>query len=207
MREVRDIMGMPVFVEIIGAEPPARARVFDYFSAIDERFSTYKNGSEISRINRGEIAPSDYSEEMQEVLRLSAETKEKTYGYFDIQTPDGALDPSGLVKGWAIQHAAELVRGEGFSDFYIEAGGDIQTSGHNSSGGEWTIGIKHPFDQSQIVKVIAPRGKGVATSGSYIRGAHIYDPHTKKPAPKAIVSLTVIGPNVYEADRFATAAF
>jgi thiamine biosynthesis lipoprotein len=51
-----------------------------------------------------------------------------------------------------------------------------------------------------------PRGKGIATSGSYLRGTHIYNPHTVE-KPNTFLSLTVIGPNVYEADRFATAAF
>ena len=48
---------------------------------------------------------------------------------------------------------------------------------------------------------------GVATSGTYVRGEHIYDPRNHDRAVNEIVSLTVIGPNIYEADRFATAAF
>jgi FAD:protein FMN transferase len=49
--------------------------------------------------------------------------------------------------------------------------------------------------------------EGVATSGTYIRGLHIYDPKKDNQPVNEIVSLTVIGPNIYEADRFATAAF
>jgi len=56
------------------------------------------------------------------------------------------------------------------------------------------------------LKVVGVAHEGVATSGTYIRGNHIYNPISKKPAD-AIASLTVIGPNIYEADRFATAAF
>jgi thiamine biosynthesis lipoprotein len=48
---------------------------------------------------------------------------------------------------------------------------------------------------------------GVATSGTYVRGQHIYDPIHNQTLPDGVVSLTVIGPNIYEADRFATAAF
>ena len=47
----------------------------------------------------------------------------------------------------------------------------------------------------------------MATSGTYIRGQHIYNPFERSQPITEIVSLTVIGPNVYEADRFATAAF
>ena len=202
-------MGMPVFVEII-SEPATQdiyEKVFNYFTHIDERFSTYKETSEISAINRGERAPEEYSAEMKEVLALSEETRRLTDGYFDIRVPGGLLDPSGLVKGWAINNAAQLLKKLGYADFYVEAGGDIETSGRNGKGEEWSIGIRNPFDRDKIVKVIYPRGHGVATSGTYARGAHIYNPHEKRAVESDLVSLTVIGGNVYEADRFATAAF
>ena len=183
--------------------------IFDYFTAVDERFSTYKELSEISKINRGELSTDEYSEEMKEVFALSEETKDITNGYFDIKTPDGIIDPSGLVKGWSIQNAAEKLRAKGFTNFYVDIGGDIQTSGTDAEGKEWSIGIRNPLTagvSEEIVKVVYPRGKGIATSGSYLRGTHIYTPHAAE-KPDTFVSLTVIGPNVYEADRFATAAF
>jgi FAD:protein FMN transferase len=89
----------------------------------------------------------------------------------------------------------------------VDAGGDIQTSGKSSRGKKWTVGIKNPFKQEEIVKILSVGGEGVATSGTYIRGQHIYDPKDKSKKLEEIVSLTVIGPNIYEADRFATAAF
>ena len=204
-------MGMPVLLEIIDAraEQADFDRVFDYFTSVDERFSTYKEQSEISRINKNELTESEYSEEMKEVFALAEEMQKKTNGYFDINTPNGTIDPSGLVKGWAIQHAAEMLDIEGLEHFYVEIGGDIQTRGKNNEGEEWSIGIRNPLNiasQGEIVKVVYPRGKGVATSGSYLRGAHIYDPLSAE-NPADFVSLTVIGPNVYEADCFATAAF
>jgi len=79
--------------------------------------------------------------------------------------------------------------------------------GRNAGGTEWSVGIRNPFNPEEIVKVIHPRGKGVATSGPYLRGDHIYNPHDSGRAIEDIVSLTVIGPNALEADRFATAAF
>jgi len=95
----------------------------------------------------------------------------------------------------------------GFKNYYVEAGGDIQVAGRNSRGLPWQIGIRNPFAKSQIVKVLVlPNGEGVATSGTYERGHHIYNPKNHL-AVKDIVSLTVVGPNIYEADRFATAAF
>ena len=83
----------------------------------------------------------------------------------------------------------------------------MQVSGKNAQAEPWSIGIRNPFNAKQIVKVIFLKGKGIATSGTYIRGQHIYNPLNPADKLNEIVSITVIGPNVYEADRFATAAF
>ncbi|MBU6321497.1 MAG: FAD:protein FMN transferase [Patescibacteria group bacterium] len=207
MRFERDSMGMPIALEIVDAGREAEAeRVFDYFAAVDARFSTYKGDSEIARINRGELSEGEWSRQMREVMALAERTRQESAGYFDIRRPDGALDPSGVVKGWAILNAAKRLEDAGVTHFYIDAGGDIALAGRNARGEEWSVGIRHPVRRDEIVKVVYPRGKGVATSGNYLRGAHIYDPHTALP-PAGVVSLTVIGPDVLEADRFATAAF
>lgn len=207
MRETRLIMGMPITVEVVDhISSSDLEKVFKYFRNVDEKFSTYKDSSEIQQINRGRLAEDFYSDEMKEVLRLCEQTKQQTQGFFDIRTPNGDLDPSGLVKGWAIFHAAQILKSNGFQNFYIDAGGDIQPSGHNSEGRPWRIGIKNPLNEKEIIKIVYTKNEGVATSGTYIRGQHIYNPHTKD-RPSKIISLTVIGPNIYEADRFATAAF
>jgi thiamine biosynthesis lipoprotein len=207
MKETRVSMGMPVTVHVVDGDAAVLEKIFSYFAAVDERFSTYKESSEISKINRGEIFAGEYSDEMQEVFTLSEITRKETEGYFDIRTPAGTLDPSGLVKGWAISNAAKLLQSSGFENFWVEAGGDIQVSGVNDGGTLWRIGIRNPFDRSQIVKVVTLSNAGIATSGAYIRGRHIYNPHTKTDAPQEVESLTVIAGDVYDADRFATAAY
>ncbi|MHB8710101.1 MAG: FAD:protein FMN transferase [Minisyncoccota bacterium] len=208
MKETRLRMGMPIEIEIVGSDVQvALEAAFAYLVAIDERFSTYKEDSEISRINRGEIKSGNESVEMREVFALAEKTKKETGGYFDIRNPDGRLDPSGIVKGWAILNTTALIRKAGHENFMVNAGGDIATGGKNAEGKEWSVGIRNPFKTGEIVKVVYPRGKGVATSGSYIRGAHIYNPHAPEEKLNDVVSITVIGPNVLEADRFATAAF
>lgn len=210
MKETRIIMGMPVEIEVVGSNATASvalAAAFEYFVATDERFSTYKKDSEISRINRGELALATASAEMREVFALAEKTKKETNGYFDICRPDGSWDPSGIVKGWAIRNVAELIFRAGCENYFLNVGGDIASCGKNAEGKEWSVGIRNPFNINEIVKVVFPYGKGVATSGSYIRGAHIYNPHAPAQELKDIVSITVIGPDVFEADRFATAAF
>lgn len=210
MRQTRVMMNMPITVEITNRQAAEAdiENIFSYFQSIEERFSVFRPDSEISRINSGEINEVDYSAAMIEVLKKSEQTKRETDGYFDIMI-DGRLNPSGLVKGWAIFQAAQILKSSGFKHFYIEAGGDIQSYGLSVSGKPWSVGIRNPFQREQIIKIIhlPPEGLGVATSGNYIRGQHIRNPHQPTAPLTEIVSLTVIGPDIYEADRFATAGF
>src|ERR1019366_1675030 len=140
MKKTKIIMGMPITIEVVGqvAEQDLE-KVFDYFKKVDNRYSTYKKDSEISRINRG-LPKNKWSGEMKTVLKLCEQTKQLTDGFFNIER-NGQLDPSGLVKGWAIKNAAKLLADMGYRDFYIEAGGDIQTGGCNVDGQPWQVGI------------------------------------------------------------------
>lgn len=207
MKQTRLMMGMPITVEVVDSSNDQTInRVFEYFDYIDHKFSTYKTDSEISLYNQKKITSNDFSEDMVTVFKLSDQTKQETNGFFNIFRR-GIFDPSGLVKGWAILNAAQIIADAGFKNYYVEAGGDIQVNGLNAAGKRWSVGIRNPFDQSHIVKVISATGLGIATSGTYIRGQHVYNPHDDSGFITDIVSLTVIGPNIYEADRFATAAF
>ncbi|MFZ1075091.1 MAG: FAD:protein FMN transferase [Minisyncoccia bacterium] len=208
MKDTRIIMGMPIEIEIVADEASAQLQAaYDYLAKVDARFSTYKEDSEISQLNRGEIDRHSVSAEMEEVLALAEKTKIETKGYFDIRHPDGHLDPSGIVKGWAILNTAALIRKAGYENYFVNAGGDIAMNGKNFDGKDWSVGIRNPFNIEQIIKIVYPRGKGIATSGSYVRGDHIYNPYAPEQKIGEIVSLTVIGPDVLEADRFATGAF
>ena len=206
MKQTRILMGMPVSLEVVDASATSATldSVYDYFQYIDEKFSTYKPNSEISRINQGMLSVKRSSADMRTVFKLSENTRRETNGFFNIEH-EGWYDPSGLVKGWAIFNAAELLRKQGFENYYVDAGGDVQLAGKNEHGQAWRTGIRNPFNINQIVKVLSLSNCGIATSGNYIRGDHIYNPLGA--IVSDIVSLTVIGPNVYEADRFATAAF
>jgi thiamine biosynthesis lipoprotein len=83
----------------------------------------------------------------------------------------------------------------------------VQVYGRNANGQPWRVGICNPFDLSQVVKTVTLDDRGIATSGSYMRGAHSYNPKNEQDALDEIVSISVIGPDILEADRFATAAF
>lgn len=208
MKQTRMVMGMPVILEVIDSGVTGKIfdDVFDYFGYVDRKFSTYKPDSEISLINRHELTLEQASDDMKAIFMLAEQTRLETDGYFDIERK-GLYDPSGIVKGWAINQAAEILRQAGFENYYVYAGGDIQVSGKNGQGQDWRVGIENPFNPAEIVKVLSLQNCGIATSGTYIRGQHIYNPKNNDQPITEIVSLSVIGPNIYEADRFATAAF
>jgi thiamine biosynthesis lipoprotein len=206
MKKTKIIMGMPITIEVVsGATNAIIESVFNYFKKIDRQFSTYKPSSEISKINKG-LPRKEWSEDMISVLKLCQETKDITGGYFDIER-NGKIDPSGLVKGWAIYNGSKILLAKGIKNFYIEAGGDIQVSGTNADKKPWVVGIRSPFNIDEIIKVVQLDNQGMATSGSYMRGQHIYNPHQVDQEITDVKSLSVIASNVYEADRFATAAF
>jgi thiamine biosynthesis lipoprotein len=173
VKQTRILMGMPVTLEVINVSTSyIFDTVFAYFEYVDQKFSTYKEDSEISRINRHELAIEQASADMRTIFTLAAQTRQATNGYFDIAR-NGIYDPSGIVKGWAIYHAAEIVAQHGYESYYVDAGGDIQMAGSNNQGQDWRVGIRNPFNLHEIVKVLAVSKCGVASSGKSIRGQHI----------------------------------
>lgn len=178
--------------------------IFEFFERVDQRYSPYIGTSDVQKINRRELDEGDYSEELNLIIKLAESTKKDTNGYFDVWH-EGVFDPSGIVKGWALQTASDMMS-KHTNDFYIEAGGDIQVHGYNDQHQPWRIGIRNPFERKENIEVISLDNHAVATSGTAIRGQHIYDPVLSKDL-KDIVSLTVIAPKILDADRMATAAF
>jgi thiamine biosynthesis lipoprotein len=135
------------------------------------------------------------------VLTRCLALERSTRGYFSAR-PAGRLDPSGLVKGWAVDRAADRLAAAGAQTFCIDAGGDILARGDQ----RWRVGIRHPEELDQLAAVVEVEDLAVATSGTYERGAHILDPHTGLP-PAGLLSVTIVGPDLATADAYATAAF
>jgi FAD:protein FMN transferase len=196
---VEHVMGMPVVVEVRGDGEDAVDRVFEWLRFVDATFSTYKADSEVSRLERGELALEDAHPDVREVLARCEELREETAGYFDARA-GGPLDPSGLVKGWSVERAAALLDEAGLREYAINAGGDIRLAGR------WRVGIQHPLLRDRVAAVIEASGLAVATSGAYARGDHVLDPHTGR-APDGVLSVTIVGPDLATADAYATAAF
>jgi thiamine biosynthesis lipoprotein len=119
---------------------------------------------------------------------------------------DGRLDPSGYVKGWAAERAADVLRQVGARQFAINLGGDVVCSGGVSVDGPWRIGVRHPADAARMALVLGIRNGAVATSGAYERGDHIVNGRTGA-VPSDWRSITVVAPDLATADAIATAAF
>jgi len=206
---VEHVMGMPVVLDVRDADVGGDVldRVFDWLRFVDATFSTYKDDSEISRINRGELELGDADETVREVLDRCEELRQETGGYFDVRAPlPGLVDPSGLVKGWAVDRAGAILDEAGARNYAVNAGGDMVLRGGALPDACWRVGIQHPLIRDRVAKVVEANHLAVATSGAYERGEHVVDPHTAAP-PAGVLSVTITGPELATADAYATAAF
>jgi thiamine biosynthesis lipoprotein len=202
---VEQVMGMPASLllrghSLDGVDAVVEA-MYDELRRVDAVFSTYREDSDLSRIRRGELTAADADPLVNGVLLLCERAKAATDGWFDIDLP-GGLDPSGLVKGWAIERALDVLSGLPV-DICLNVGGDVAV---RSAGEPFVVGIEDPHDRGRVVAAVPISVGGLATSGTAARGLHIIDPHTGRPAD-AVASVSVVGPSLMWADVFATAAF
>ncbi len=207
LRRVEEVMGMPVTVQIndCGISTAALNDVFADFDLLDQTFSPFLEASAVCRINRGEQGLDQAGDLVKRALHLCRLYESATDGYFSAWV-DGALDPSGLVKGWAIDRACAILEAYGCRNYYVDAGGDVQARGLNELGRPWRVGIRHPVFRDKVARVIGAVNLAVATSGTYEKGDHIIDPHTGRAATE-LLSFTVAGPDILQADVYATAGF
>ena len=209
---VEPVMGTVVSIDVRDRDVPPAAldRALAYLHDIDRRFSPYRDDSEVSRLGSGTLALDDASRDVRWVMGLCDELARLTAGYFDARRfrLDGMRDPTGVVKGWAVEEAALDLVDAGARNFIVNCGGDIVARGGPEPGSAlpWRVGIRHPRQPDRVAGVVEVRDLAVATSGTYERGEHVVDPHTGAPATD-LVSLTVVGPSLTYADAYATAAF
>lgn len=208
-RRVEHIMGMPIVLDVRDddVDDGVLDDMFDWLRWVDAIFSTYSDDSEISRLNRGELALADTHADVRWVLERCEQLRVETDGFFDVRAaaPD-VVDPSGLVKGWAVDRAAAMLDDAGLRNYAVNAAGDMRLRGRAVPELYWRVGIQHPLEADQVARVIDTNDLAVATSGEYARGKHVFDPHTRRP-PDGILSVTITGPDLATADSYATAAF
>ena len=217
---VEQIMGLPISIHVRGprardeAVERAVERAFGELRADDEMFSTWKPDSPVSRIRDGRDALEAAHPRIRRAAALCELAGQRTGGAFSAWLPDSSgtlrFDPTGLVKGWAVEQALEglvdRLSALGEHDVLVNAGGDIAVHCERTDTPDWTIAVEDPRDRSRVIQRFGMRRGAVATSGSAARGRHITDPSTGAPAAH-LLAATVVGPSLTWADVYATAAF
>lgn len=209
-------MGMPITLALRGkhADDALGARAWNDVVAslrkADRMFSTHRSDSEISEVNDGSRQLADVSRTVAGVLAIAERARRDSDGAFDVwfDHADGGrrLDPSGVVKGWAVERAAKLLEDLEATDFCLSAGGDMvcRTRAQGSPG--WRVGIEDPRNPTRIIAILPMTNGAVATSGTVHRGAHLVDARTGL-SPAGVGSVTVISASLTWADIDATAAY
>jgi thiamine biosynthesis lipoprotein len=205
------IVDVDCFSPSVGGEQLDRAMdsVIKFCEDVDRDFSTYKDGSWVSWLRAGKVGIVDCPNDVQQVWVLCEQAKDLSDGAFDPWAVDGGFDPSGLVKGWAADAAADILVAAGVGHVQVNAAGDLALRGgwFDSAAGvvkPWSIGVVNPNNRAEIVKVFEISDGAIATSGTYERGAHIHDPLNGLIAIGA-KSATVVGAEGWLCDAMATA--
>jgi thiamine biosynthesis lipoprotein len=208
----------PVMGTVVSFDVPVAARHDGSLDAavrwlhwVDRVFSPFRPDSDVSQLADGEVTVDGCAPEVAEVIEACAFVRELSGGYFTA-SPWGRFDPSGYVKGWAIERAAGILSAAGSASHLVNGGGDVQCAGGRpgaASPGQappWRVGIADPLRRGHLALVVEARDCGVATSGTAERGAHIVNPRTGR-AAAGLASVTMIGSSLALADACATAAF
>lgn len=176
---------------------------------LDGIFSTWDESSPMSRFRSGQLDRAALPVDIDEVLALSRSARRITLGWFDPWALPGGVDPTGLVKGWAIERAAALVASAGVEGVLVAGGGDVASYGSDAGRLHWRVGVRHPWRAGSLACVVRlAGGSAVATSGRYERGEHLIDPFATRGLPPVgarVVSASVTGPSLALADAVATA--
>lgn len=215
-RYVEHVMGMPISLALRGRHATddrgrsAWVRVIASLREADLVFSTYRPDSPISRLGRGEITLADCPPEVAQVLRLGETAERESSGAFAVRRPIAGggrvLDPSGVVKGWAVEQASAALHELPDTDFCLSAGGDLTCRAARPDAPPWRIGIEDPHDPTRVLAVVPMRAGAVATSSTAHRGSHLVDARTGRP-PAEVASVTVVADSLTSADIDATAAY
>jgi thiamine biosynthesis lipoprotein len=201
-------MGMPWSVHVRGdaAHDPRTAaaveRAFARVAALDAELSPFRAGSALNRLRRGELALADAPDALRAVHARCLAARDATDGAFDAWGWRDGFDPTGLSKGWSVDHVLGLL-GVLDADVAVGAGGDVGV--RSASGLPWRVGVEDPADRGRLLAHVDLLDGGVATSGTAAHGGHVVDPRTGGPV-WGVRSATVVAADVVTADVWATTA-
>ncbi|MBN2176113.1 MAG: FAD:protein FMN transferase [Demequinaceae bacterium] len=215
VRTVVEAMTMPFAVEVVGAGEAEAGEAIRAFQAdlewAEATFSLWRPDSPLARFNRGEVSLDECPPAVGEVVAECERYREETDGYFDARRPDGVLDPTGIVKTWAVVRASRRLDALDAAGWMVGASGDVVVSGVSEASGPWRVGIADPRltgspEGRPVLDVIALGGRhrALATSGTAQHGQHIWNPRTGE-GEAALVQASVVGADLVECDAWATA--
>ena len=174
---------------------------------------TYKSTGELWENNGNKIPDDKIIEEKQRFVGADKVLVNCGENKIQFAGKGVKIDLGGIAKGYAIDRAGEILKQHGVENFIVNYGGDMLICG-NKGGKPWSIGIKNPDNNSEILKKLefGSGCRSVATSGDYERFfvieeknfSHILNPKTGRPV-EGSRSVSVIGDDAITADAAATA--
>ena len=131
--------------------------------------------------------------------------------------PDMRLDVGAFAKGYAVEMVARMLEEKGKTNYVINVGGNIRTTGTKADGGAWKTGVENPTGDYEVpyIEYLDLVDCAIVTSGSYQRyylvGGkryhHIIDPDTLMPSEKGFYSVSIICNDSALGDGLSTALF
>ncbi|EJO04187.1 FAD:protein FMN transferase [Oenococcus oeni] len=187
-------------------------KIHEWLVLVDHIFSPFRTNSELTLYNHRKIEMTGTNLLFQEVFALSIWAKEMTQGLFSANFV-GKYNPTGAVKGWAIEKAeriqlAPLLSDPNFVAVNLNGGGDMQFSSSDKHNWQWEIGIVNPFDNKKVISCFRMKNGAIATSGTSQRGEHLFNSSTGRAIPEKnfnVISSSVIGSELTYSDIWATA--
>jgi len=210
--QVVEQMNIPFTIKLATTDPDdivmeqlklATAKINRRLAEIDRDFSPFRADSLVSKYQRGDRNPILDSNDFQIVYGQAILAEQMTDKIF---TPyfDGKYDPTGLVKGWAIEQTFDkylmpLLDDPKIEGISLNGGGDIKFATRPDSDFNWGIGIEDPIDLQNILATYYLKNGAIATSGNSKRGEHII-----RQIPNTLEQVTVVSDSLVTADIWAT---
>ncbi len=197
----------------LGSADGAVDEVKAWLDEVEAALSPYREDSDLCQWRAGARTLGRCSPLLAEVIDAVGSLEELTDGGFHPHDRQGRFDPTGYVKGWAVERAVGILSDAGVTDAFFGVGGDIQMIGRADTGRPWRVAVTDPAHERRIVAVVGAPADGrpfaVATSGSAQRGDHIWSAFGGRPGGPipidSLASITVVGPDLGHVDAFATA--
>lgn len=122
------------------------------------------------------------------------------------------IDIGFIAKGYISDRIKDYMLSIGIESAMISLGGNIQAVGTKSFGQPFTVGVKKPYNQSEIISEIKVSDESVSTSGTYeryliidkLKYHHILDVNTGYPVTNGLDGVTVKAKSAADADALST---